>query len=95
VKLHHLEAEMEAPVVPAVLAYKGGELFANIMRIVDEIPPGRNLSTDSLELVLRRYASRFSATNKSWMANDLQSQCPTQGVIRPHDYRTLFSFVII
>lgn len=54
-KLHHIEAEMEASVVPAVLAYKGGELFANIIRIVDEIPPGRNLSTDSLELVLRRY----------------------------------------
>ncbi|KAA8896094.1 thioredoxin-like protein [Sphaerosporella brunnea] len=54
VKLHHVEAEMEASVVPAVLAYKGGELFANIMRIVDEIPPGRNLSPDSLELVLRR-----------------------------------------
>lgn len=55
VKLHHQEAEMDPAVVPAVLAYKGGELFANIMRIVDEIPPGRNLSTDSLELVLRRY----------------------------------------
>jgi hypothetical protein len=54
VKLHHVEAEMESSVVPAVLAYKGGELFANIMRIVDEIPPGRNLSAESLELVLRR-----------------------------------------
>jgi hypothetical protein len=65
VKLHHLEAEMEASVVPAVLGYKGGELFANIMRIVDEIPPGRNLSADSLELVLRRYTSWFSVTGKS------------------------------
>ena len=45
---------MEASVVPAVLAYQGGELFANIIRIVDEIPPGRSLSTESLELVLRR-----------------------------------------
>ena len=55
VKLHHNEAEMDVAVVPAVLAYKGGELFANIMRIVDEIPSGRSLSTDSLELVLRRF----------------------------------------
>ncbi|CAZ85303.1 unnamed protein product [Tuber melanosporum] len=54
VKLHHNEAEMDVAAVPAVLAYKGGELFANIMRIVDEIPSGRSLSTDSLELVLRR-----------------------------------------
>lgn len=46
---------MDVAVVPAVLAYKGGELFANIMRIVDEIPSGRSLSTDSLELVLRRF----------------------------------------
>lgn len=49
---------MEASVVPAVLAYKAGELFANIIRIVDEIPPGRNLSTDSLELVLRKLVPR-------------------------------------
>ncbi|RPA98171.1 thioredoxin-like protein [Choiromyces venosus 120613-1] len=57
VKLHHTEAEMDVAVVPAVLAYKGGELFANIIRIVDEIPSGRSLSTDSLELVLRRLAN--------------------------------------
>ena len=48
---------MESAVVPAILAYKAGELFANIIRIVDEIPPGRNLSVDSLELVLRKYVS--------------------------------------
>jgi hypothetical protein len=38
-KLRHVEAEMEASVVPAVLAYKAGELFAIIIRIVDEILP--------------------------------------------------------
>lgn len=54
VKLHYLEAEMDSAAVPAVLAYKGGELFANIMRIVDEIPAGRSLSAESLELVLRK-----------------------------------------
>lgn len=55
---------MDAKVVPAVLAYKGGELFANIIRIVDEIPPGRNLSTESLELVLRRYVPFLSVRYK-------------------------------
>lgn len=54
VKLHHLEAEMDEEVTPAVLAYKGGELFQTVMRIVDEIPTGRSLSTESLELVLQR-----------------------------------------
>lgn len=46
---------MDAEVTPAILAYKGGDLFATIMRVVDEIPPGRSLSSDSLELVLKRY----------------------------------------
>jgi hypothetical protein len=71
VKLHHTEAEMDAAVVPAVLAYKGGDLFANIMRIVDEIPPGRNLSTESLELVLRRFVRSFavSCIRQDHMAN--------------------------
>ena len=76
-KLHHVEAEMEAAVVPAVLAYKAGELFANIIRIVDEIPPGRNLSTDSLELVLRRYIpSAFRSTRCSRVLTaSLQGEC--------------------
>ncbi|KAF8465252.1 thioredoxin-like protein, partial [Kalaharituber pfeilii] len=55
VKLHHSEAEMDSEVVPALLAYKGGDLFHSVMRIVDEIPTGRSLSTESLELVLRKY----------------------------------------
>lgn len=54
IRLHHTEAEMDAAATPAILAYKGGELFANIMRVVDEIPPGRSISSESLELVLRR-----------------------------------------
>ncbi|KAL7271201.1 hypothetical protein RUND412_006054 [Rhizina undulata] len=54
VKLHYTEAEMDVAVVPAILAYKDGDLFANLMRVVDEVPPGRSLSADSLELVLRR-----------------------------------------
>lgn len=52
VKLHHAEAEMDDEVVPAILAYRGGELFHSIMQVVDEIPPGRSLSIESLELVL-------------------------------------------
>lgn len=54
VKLHHDIAEMDRAVVPAILAYKGGDLFCNMPRIVDEIPPGRALSVDSLEFVLRQ-----------------------------------------
>jgi len=43
---------MDGEVVPAILAYKSGDLFNSIMRAVDEIPSGRSLSTESLELVL-------------------------------------------
>lgn len=41
--------------VPAILAYKSGDLFANIVSVVDEIPNGRDLSTSSLETVLQQY----------------------------------------
>lgn len=43
---------MDDEVVPAILAYKSGDLFNSIMRVVDEIPSGRSLSTESLELAL-------------------------------------------
>ncbi|KAI9768218.1 MAG: hypothetical protein M1840_005048 [Geoglossum simile] len=55
VKLHYIEAEMDAVSVPAILAYKGGNLFANLVSVIDEIPPNRNLSSSSLELVMQRH----------------------------------------
>lgn len=45
---------MHAAGVPAILAYKNGELFANLVSVVDEIPDGRDLSTRSLEAVLQQ-----------------------------------------
>ncbi|KAI9875371.1 MAG: hypothetical protein M1830_008574 [Pleopsidium flavum] len=54
IKLHYIEAEMDEACVPAVLAYKAGELFANLVAVIDEIPAGRDLSSLSLELVLKQ-----------------------------------------
>ncbi|KAH0547507.1 hypothetical protein FGG08_000232 [Glutinoglossum americanum] len=54
VKLHYIEAEMDIASVPAILGYKGGDLFANLVSVIDQIPPNRNLSSSSLELVLRQ-----------------------------------------
>ena len=54
VKLNYQDAEMIPIAVPAILAYKAGDLIANLVSVVDEIPPGRNLSTSSLELVLKQ-----------------------------------------
>ncbi|KZF26603.1 thioredoxin-like protein [Xylona heveae TC161] len=55
IKLHYEEAEMDPISVPAVLAYHNGELFANLVSIIDEIPADRALSPSSLEGVLRRH----------------------------------------
>jgi hypothetical protein len=46
---------MDPAGVPAILAYKAGELFANLVSVIDELPAGRDLSTSSLEFVLRQY----------------------------------------
>lgn len=45
---------MSPAAVPAILAYKAGDLIANLVSIIDEIPAGRDLSTSSLEFVLKR-----------------------------------------
>jgi hypothetical protein len=55
VKLHYVEAEMEVAGVPALLAYKGGEKFAGLVPVMDEIPDEEELSARSLGAVLQRY----------------------------------------
>ena len=55
VKLHYLDAEMEEIAVPGVLAYKGGECFANLVSFLSEIPTGKELNTTNVEDVLERY----------------------------------------
>ena len=45
---------MDLAAVPAVLAYRGGEIIANLVSIIDEIPAGRHLSAASLECVLQK-----------------------------------------
>lgn len=57
VRLHFHEAEMEPAGVPALLAYKGGDMFASLVPLVDEIPDDADLDADTLAAVLRRYAS--------------------------------------
>ena len=61
VKLSCEEAEMDRAAIPAILAYKNGDLFANLVSVVDEIPPHMELNTSSLEAVLARYFVRFFA----------------------------------
>ncbi|KAI5284919.1 hypothetical protein KEM54_000960 [Ascosphaera aggregata] len=48
IKLHHEIAEMDHITAPAILAYKGGEVFATIVDIFKNLPAGRGCSSASL-----------------------------------------------
>lgn len=40
---------------PALLAYRGGDVFATIVNVIRSIPKGRSCSADSLEDLLKLY----------------------------------------
>lgn len=45
---------MEPAGVPAMLAYKGGEKFADMVPILDEIPEEDEFSAETLSYAMRR-----------------------------------------
>ncbi|KGO60504.1 hypothetical protein PEX2_086860 [Penicillium expansum] len=53
VKMHQDIAEMDHIQAPALLAYRGGEVFATIVDVLRNIPRGRSCSADSLEDLLK------------------------------------------
>ncbi|KAJ5783031.1 hypothetical protein N7457_004805 [Penicillium paradoxum] len=53
VKLHQDIAEMDHIKAPALLAYRGGDVFATIVDVLRSIPRGRSCSADSLEDLLK------------------------------------------
>jgi len=55
IKLHYVEAEMEVAGVPALLAYRGGDKFAGLVPVMDEIPDEAELSAVTLGAVLQRH----------------------------------------
>ena len=61
IKLHFLDAEMDEIAAPGILAYKGGECFANLVSVINEIPAGRDLNSATLEGVLQEYVNDFSS----------------------------------
>lgn len=48
---------------PALLAYRGGDVFATIVEIFRQIPKGRACSADSLEELLKQYVHPRSPTH--------------------------------
>jgi hypothetical protein len=55
VKLHFEDAEMEPAGVPALLAYRGGDKFAGLVPLIQEIPDDADLSATTLDKVLKRH----------------------------------------
>lgn len=55
VKLHYDDAEMEPAGVPAIIAYRGGEKFAGLVPLVDEMPDDADLNATTLETVMKRF----------------------------------------
>ncbi|MCJ1355943.1 MAG: hypothetical protein MMC33_005936 [Icmadophila ericetorum] len=54
IKLSYEEADLDVMTVPAVLAYRGGELIANLVSVIDQIPSDRDMSAASMELLLQQ-----------------------------------------
>lgn len=46
---------MEPAGVPAVIAYRGGEKFAGLVPLINELPDDAELNPTTLEAVLKRY----------------------------------------
>ncbi|KAF7195707.1 Phosducin-like protein [Pseudocercospora fuligena] len=55
VKLHFADAQMEPAGVPAVIAYRGGEKFAGLVPLINELPDDAELNPTTLEAVLKRH----------------------------------------
>lgn len=55
VKLHYMDAEMEPAGVPAIIAYRGGDKFAALVPILNELPDDADLSALTLETVMKRF----------------------------------------
>ena len=45
---------MDEIAAPGILAYKGGDCFANLVSMINEIPAGRDVNSASVESVLQQ-----------------------------------------
>ena len=54
VRLHFEDAQMEPAGVPALIAYRGGEKFAGLVPMIDELPDDAEVSSITIENVMQR-----------------------------------------
>ncbi|KAG4301903.1 hypothetical protein PCANB_002010 [Pneumocystis canis] len=52
IKISYEEVDIDPLVVPAILGYKNAEILINMMRVIDEISPGKNVTADDIEHIL-------------------------------------------
>lgn len=57
VRLHFLEAEMDEIAAPGILAYRGGDCFANLVSVINEVPAGRDICSETMEGILQESVS--------------------------------------
>ena len=53
---------MDPIAIPAILAYKDGDLIANLVSLVDELPPATSLRKSSLEALLQKSDNHYTPT---------------------------------
>ena len=51
---------MEEFAAPGILAYRGGDCFANLVSLMSEMPAGRDINSSTLEGVLQEYVLDFA-----------------------------------
>jgi len=76
VKLQFLEAEMDEIAAPGILAYKGGDCFANLVSMINEIPAGRDISSATVESVLQQFVLSTPSDTASHTDYFGQTQSP-------------------
>jgi len=65
---------MEPAGVPALIAYRGGDKFAGLVPIMEEMPDDAELSSLTLETVMMRYVRRsFTLQKKSLLICIIQT----------------------
>lgn len=63
-KLHYDDAQMEPAGVPAIIAYRGGDKFAGLVPLMDEMPDDADLSAATLETVMKRSVILVDASSR-------------------------------
>lgn len=97
VRLHYQDAEMEPAGVPALIAYRGGDKFAGLVPIMEEMPDDAELSSLTLEAVMMRYVDQnlcyleLSLTNMAQTPDPvLSSTSHEEAIPNPPNWRPPF-----